>query len=68
MLFNNQEALLFWNSSLSEYEVHSSEVKVTNTQMSTFLKLLQGSHSRFAPVGDLQCKVRDLYIFLILMR
>jgi len=35
------EALLFWNSSLSEYEVHSSE----------------GSHSRFAPVGDLQCKL-----------
>jgi len=41
VLFNNQEALLFWNSSLSEYEVHSSE----------------GSHSRFAPVGDLQCKL-----------
>jgi len=35
------EALLFWNSSLSQYEVHSSE----------------GSHGRFAPVGDLQCKL-----------
>jgi len=45
------EALLFWNSSLSQYEVHSSE----------------GSHGRFAPVGDLQCKVRDLYILLKIM-
>lgn len=35
------EALLFWNSTLSQYEVNSSE----------------GSHGRFAPVGELQHKL-----------
>jgi len=35
------EALLYWNNSLSQYEVYSSE----------------GSHGRFAPVGGLQCKL-----------
>lgn len=51
MLFNNQEALLFWNSSLSEYEVHSSEVKVTNTKMRTFLKTLAGFSQSFCTCG-----------------
>jgi len=37
------EALLFWNSSLSQYEVHSSEVKLINQEaylFKTFVRVL----------------------------